>query len=463
MASLINRPTRLDQSPPANEKPAVARYILQPHSRTTKVEQFLLLTSIVVLPLQDYFPAVAGMSISFLLFAALAAYVIVNRPRALGAIWYHPVFISAAAFFVVSGLLEFSSPLPKYSESVRFATMVGGMVCVAALCRDRSALTAGLYGYIAAALWVSVLLYMTSYGTLQDMGAEDFSEADTLRAQTFGDKPVGANINALAIVCVQGAIVAVGLGLSTRLKQHRIPLLGIATFCLIASFLPMSRGAVVMSLLAFAVMFYARGGRQGKALIFICVIGLALYMLVPSAVWSRMVFSTKAGESGKMESRAYIYTNALNRLPEYIVAGIGAGNFHSKWGVEKGFGKKIGGVVVALGAHNAFLQITIFWGFFGLLTFLWFIGCVYRSIPLRCGRDELSLALLGILISLGAVLMQTHNFADKSFALGVGMLIGSRQWIWPSGIVSGIEGRRPPSGLDTNSQKPPLLHRQEDF
>lgn len=48
------------------------------------------------------------------------------------------------------------------------------------------------------------------------------------------------------------------------------------------------------------------------------------------AVWSRIVFSTEAGESGKMKSLARLYTTALERLLEYVVCGVEGGNFHQK-------------------------------------------------------------------------------------------------------------------------------------
>lgn len=427
---------RLEQKAPAND------------SRSTLGGRVLIFTSIVLLPLQDYFPPVAGISFGFLLFAALAAYAIATCARTLGKIWYHPVFIAAYVFIGVSALLEFTSPLSMYSDIFRFGQMIVGAVCVAALCRDRSVLAAGLYGYIAVGLWVSVVLYSTGYGTLQGMQADDFNEASNLRAQTFREKPLGANINGLALFCAQGALIAFALSLFDRLKHLRPLLLGIVAFCLIASFLPMSRGVAVVLLGSFAAILYSQGFRHGKTLILACVLGMGVYMLVPDAVWSRMVFSTERGEGGKMESRARLYDTALNRLPEYLVAGVGAGNFHQDWGYKKWYTKPLGGVLVPLPAHNTLLAVTIYWGIIGLSIFMWFIWCVYRSIPLGCGRDDLSLAMLGIIISLGLYMLQVHTFYDKQFALGVGMLVGARQWIWPRGMVSTGEVNKRQSGAD---------------
>ena len=417
--------------------------IKQPIPRTTPAERFLLFTTPILLPLQEHIPTLAGMSVMFLIFAVLGAYVILNRPRTLGRIWCHPVFIAAYAFIGVSVLLEFSSPQSRYVEIFRFGQMITGMVCVATLCRDRSALTAGLYGCIAAALWVSLVLYLTSYGTLQGIQADSFHEASKARAQVFQEKAIEGNVNGLAHACSQGAIIAFALTLSESLKRRRNLLLGITAFCLVASFLPMSRGAAVISLVSFAAILYSYGAKHGKVIIILAILGLGIYMIVPDAVWSRMAFSTES-RSGKLEGRAWIYTTALNRLPEYVLAGVGAGNFHEKWGLEKGFAREYGGQVVAYGAHNAFLQIAIYWGTFGLLGFLLIIWAVYRSFPFRSARDSLSLALVGVAISLGLQLTQSHVFSDKWYAIGIGMLIGARQWIWPTGVVSVVETKQGP-------------------
>ena len=410
-------------------------------SRTTRFEQFLMWAVIVLLPLQEYVPAVAGMSVLFLIYGVLAAYIIMNRQRALGESWCHPVFIAAYIFIGVSALLEYSSPLARYEQITRFVQMIGGALCVAVLCRDRPALTASLWGFITSALWISAVLYSTSYGTLQEMQAESFAQATDVRSQAFGDNPVGLNINSLAFMCAQGTIVAFALSVSTKLKHLRILFLGICGFCLVASLLPMSRGTAIISFVSFAVILYARGNKHGKTFIVVSLLGLVLYALVPDAVWSRMTFSTETRE-GKQEFRQKLYTMAFDHLPEYIVGGVGAGNYYNQWGAERGFGKSFEGRWMVYGVHNSLLQITIYWGVLGLLAFLLIIWCVYRSIPLQCGRDELSLALLGLLVALSLALLQGHGFHSKSYAVGIGMLVGARQWIWPTGVVSAVEVKK---------------------
>ncbi|MBK9308725.1 MAG: O-antigen ligase family protein [Nitrospira sp.] len=437
---MIERSVGWDQRMPVSEVPFGGQHT-SPRLPTSWVEQALIFVTVVLIPLQNNIPPVAGMSASFLLFGALAAYTVVSRPRVLGQIWLHPSFFAAYVFIGVSAFLEFSSPLSNYGGITRFAQMIGGAVCLAVLCRDRLALTVGLYGYIAAALWVSLYLFLTSYGAIQQMGGTaNFQEATNVRESAFADSGLETNINSLAFTCTQGAVVAFAMAVVG--SSRRFLLLGIAIFCLIAAFLPMSRGAAVISLVSFASILHACGTKHGTAIVFVAILSLGIYAIVPDAVWSRMAFSTDQSEDGKMEGRARIYTRALNRLPEYVVSGVGAGNYHNKWGFEKGFSKEHNGVAVVYGAHNSLFQITIYWGILGLLMFLLIVWNVYRSIPLQCARDELALALVGILVSLSLWLLTTHGFYEKSFACGLGLFVGARKWIWPTGVVSAVEGSR---------------------
>lgn len=274
-------------------------------------------------------------------------------------------------------------------------------------------------------------------------GAETFHQASKVRAEAFKDMELHANINNMAFTCAQGAVVAFAFSIVSNVMQRRILFLGIAAFCVVASFLPMSRGAAAVTLVTFAVVLYSHGFRHGKALILASILGLTMYGLVPDAVWSRMVYTTES-RGDKMESRARVYTSALNRLPEYIVAGVGSGNFWNKWGFEKGFGGERNGIHHVGGAHNAFLQITINWGVLGLLSYMTIVWCGYRTIPSQCGRDELSLALMAIAIALGLWMWESHGFYDKWFACGIGMLVGARRWIWPTGTVVAGGKNKPP-------------------
>jgi O-antigen ligase len=142
-----------------------------------------------------------------------------------------------------------------------------------------------------------------------------------------------------------------------------------------------------------------------------------------------------------MESRAELYTVALQHFPDYFISGVGAGNYFNKWGIQNGFAirsYKVGNIVV--GVHNSFLQVVINWGLIGLLAFLAVIWRAYRCLPKKIyAKDDLALGILGISVALALWLLQSHNFYIKDFSLGLGILVGARYWIWPAGIVSAVE------------------------
>jgi hypothetical protein len=434
VASIPDQDVRLGRRPlPSGASTAVPHVL--PHSPTTRPERFLLLATILLLPLETHIRPVPGFSLLFFIFVLLAGYVIVNRPHILDRIWRHPVFIAAYACLGVSSLMEFTSPLSSYVVITSFGLMIGGAIVVAALCRDRLALGACLYGYIGAALWFSIVLFLNVYGTLQGVAATDFDEASQIRGQVLVDIPVRTNVNAMAFTCAQGGIVAFVLALTGSSPYRRTFFSVIAVFCLVAACLPMSRSGVAISILSCGAILYAYGVRHGKALIFAAMLGTSIYLLVPDAIWSRMAFQT---EQGKMESRAALYTAALDALPDYIMLGVGAGNFSQKWGVDHGFvSRSAFGLDVAV-VHNSFLQVAIYWGLLGLLTFVHMIWQGYRCLPERCGRDALALSLLGIAVSLVLLMFVASEFYYKGFSLGLGMLVAARYWIWRSGIVQPV-------------------------
>lgn len=136
-----------------------------------------------------------------------------------------------------------------------------------------------------------------------------------------------------------------------------------------------------------------------------------------------------------MESRADLYWRAFQHWDEYVMTGVGAGNFWNKWGFDHDFASGSAFSINVSGLHNIFLQVMVNWGLPGLLAFIVVVWQAYRCLPIRCGSDPLALGLLGIAVSLASLLFFSHGFYDKFFSLGLGMLVASRYWIWPSGFV----------------------------
>jgi hypothetical protein len=396
------------------------------HHSTSFCERFLLFATIVLLPIEDTVPTIAGYSILFLMFAALSAYVFLNHARSLGLIWLHPVFLSAYLFILLSFLVESAHPNPYYADVRRFFLMIVGGLSIASLCRDRRALRTCIYGYLVGSLWLSLVLIYMSYGALHSATATNFAQASAVRLEVTEELPIEGDLNAMALMAAQGAAVGLALTLTTSSLFIRSLFLGITMLCSLGTFMPMSRGGVVILGVSCIAVILAFGIVRMKAVMLMIFLGACLVSAVPNVVFSRM----DAAEG----SRRRIYTTALNQLPSYLVTGVGDGNYLTSWGYRHGFtSEEFGGRT--LGTHNAFLQVTVFWGIAALLPFLALVWQNYRCLPKQCRNDPLGLCLPPIAVSLLFYLLVSHTFYDKYYSLGLGLFAAARIWIWPRGLV----------------------------
>jgi hypothetical protein len=103
----------------APASPQVVVITRRKYTPTTRVEHFLLLLSIALLPMEEALPNPGGFSVGFLLFAISSIYIIFQRFGSITHIWKHPVFLASYIFILVSLLLEGFSPFASYN--LRFA------------------------------------------------------------------------------------------------------------------------------------------------------------------------------------------------------------------------------------------------------------------------------------------------------------------------------------------------------
>jgi hypothetical protein len=394
---------------------------------STWFERVLLFLTIVILPLQEDLPVIAGFSAIFFLFAFVGLYVLILRPRSLRRILRHPVFLASYAFLIVCGLIETFHPYPRYSELFRMIQTFLGALFLASLCRDRKALQAGIWGYLIMAVGISAFLFLTSYGVLQSSDATDFSEATRVRLEVQSESSLTANPNTLGFFAAQGTTISLALALTTISRFRRYVFYGTLMVCGIATFLPMSRGGVAIAVICCGSVLLAAGFKHIKILIAIVPLLVAVILLVPDAALSRLVFAPQSSAEGKVEGRTRVYTAAIELLPEYVWTGIGFGNFWGPWGLTTDFAKR--GAVT--GPHNAFIATIIYWGLPGLAALLFVILQAYRCLPRNTREDPQALCLFGIALSLVLFLMVMHVLSAKQFALGLGLLVGARCWIWP--------------------------------
>lgn len=416
----------------------------EPHRyRTKRVEHLMLFATAALLPLENQIPTIMGIGFMFFVFGSFFVYLLVNRAGMLDKVWAHPVFLTTYGFVLVILVLESSQPHSDYSEISRIAQMVAGAVLVAALCRDQSALRAGIYGWLAAGSWVTLFLMSTSYSSMSGSSATDFASASAVRDQAFEHIGFTANLNTLAFFAVQGAVGALALGLKERSSRRRTLFLAVMLVCVVGAFLPMSRGAIMSLAIAGGAVMVAYGILRARMVVVLALLAIGIWILVPEAVFSRLVFKAQSYEPGKLEARTQVYTSVLENLPEFIITGVGAGHFWKSWGRSHGFAYGSG----VLGSHNCFAQVTIYWGILGLLGVVAVIYQAYRCFPTSCGTEALKLALLGTSISLLPLMMTMHQLYAKQLSLGLGLLVGAACWIWPRALSTGKLQRQANTGL----------------
>jgi hypothetical protein len=404
------------------------------HYPTTTIERLVLMATAVVIPLEPYFPAIAGFTIPYFMFAMVAGYSLLNRPTALAKTLSHPVFLAAFCLLMIGSFMESIHPFSSYGEIFRIGQMFVAAVFVASLCRDRRALRVTFYGLLIAGVVASILLFMSTYGALHGATATDFGEASKIRSKVVAD--AGIKLVSLAGSPVRGAIVALAFGLTTKFAKRSKLLLGIALLCTIAAFLPMSRSAIAMLAVACATVVFLYGVKHMRVLLIATVLGVGVLIWVPDVVFSRMTVTTETAP-GREESRTHIYKAALSHLREYIVTGVGAGNFAGPWGRSSHYYKPIShGLGMILGAHNAFIQVTVWWGVAALLALILVVYLTYRCLPPKGeGKDVLVLCLYGVAVTFFLQLMVSHVIGEKDLALGFGLLVGGHRWIWPKHIT----------------------------
>ena len=350
----------------------------------------------------------------------------------------HPVFVAAYVFIVFSAAMEFVNPFSSYEVIGSFAQIISGALLVASLCRDRDALKVLLYGYIGAALWLGAILFLTTYGGLSGAVATNFDEASTVRAEAFKDIPLQVGVNSFAFHCVQGGIVAVAFALGSASVRGRNVFTLIGGFCLVASTLPMSRAALINAMVSCGAVLKVYGMKKGNAWLLVGLLAVGGLLFVPDAIWSRMSVTTK--EEGKQDSHVTYLEQAIESIDEYVLTGVGTGNYSKKWGFEHGFGKKHAGSYRVYAVHNAFLQVWIYWGIISLLAFLAVIWQAYRCLPRSYSNDPLALGMLGVATSLLIMMPFSASFTTKGLSLGLGMLVAYQRWLAP-GSVAQLEKR----------------------
>jgi O-antigen ligase len=424
---------------PAEEAAAPA---VQPGVRpTSRFEQALIAALVILLPLDNMLPVLGPVSTLWILFAGTFLFVFLFRRREMIRVLSSTTVLSLALLLSVALATEFRHPDSSMSDWIRLVQMAVASVLVATMCRDRLSLRAALISFLVIGVFLSAILFTASYQGLLSASASDFDQASKVRESVYQSTPLGANLNRLAFQTAQATIVAIALLFAVKRPAHRIALGLLAATAAIATFLPLSRGGVITLVIGAAVVLMsARKPLLSRIAVVAILAGAVIYM-VPDAAWARLNFRPHEYSNQRKEARTGVYTAALDTLPEYILTGIGSGNFWEQWGQNNGFSHGNG---KTLGAHNSILQITINWGIAGLLPFTLVLWNLYRVIPRGRKLDHMQGAIRGLATTGFCFLLVSHTYYAKELSIIVGVVLGAHLWIFrPLPKTAETDARQP--------------------
>ena len=85
----------------------------------------------------------------------------------------------------------------------------------------------------------------------------------------------------------------------------------------------------------------------------------------------------------------------------------------------------------AIGMHNSFLQVWVWWGIPAFLALCLFFWMQFRCLPGKSKNDLLVICLRGLFVAMLLRLFFTHNFFLKDFVVVVALLAAGKSWLWP--------------------------------
>lgn len=391
---------------------------------STHSERLLLALAAAFVPLETIVPSVFGLSFMWLVFAALTIYVLSCRPRQFIAVLSLKSFCMAYLFIAFASLMEAIHPYASFVSLLCFAEMLVAATIVATLARDRPAILAALRGYLLAAIGLSLLLAGTVYTDLAGSAASSFVDASIARSRTVGQNSLKANTNEMGFIIAQGAVIALALAIASRSRRVRITHGTIVALAVFGVFLSLSRGAVlVLGFSVFTVLLALRARRL--RIVLLLAVGLIVFVRVaPEALFARLHYGTTV-QGRLVDERAALTEATLQNVDEYMLTGVGAGRFERHWAQSHGFGD----AKDVYGTHNIYSQIAINWGIMACGLFIIFFYLMARH---RVGRTvgmDVYLAMAAIAATMVSHGLVTAVWEGKTYALGLGLVIGSGFWM----------------------------------
>lgn len=390
---------------------------------STLAERLLLFTGILILPFQDLSSGIEGVSFTWAFFLLVGLYVVLHRLNEFIRIVFYPLFLGLFCFMGFAFLMESLHLFRTYSEINQILQMVLGGALVASLCRDDKAMNTMIWAYVLNGVWISIFLISTGYSILTGAIARNPEKASEIRYFALSSV-TWANWNVLGFFMVQA--MAGVLTLFFTIKKSALWQILLSSFVILlvlGVLVTMSRGASLALLVVSLVVSFSYGVFRLKTLVMVAIAGVTILTLAPSVIFERITASNAAEGTKKLqEGRMVIYKIAGETWPEYILTGVGTGNFWKDWGREKGFAINALAGKGVIGGHNAFLQSTFYWGFASLIFLFGTVWQIFRFLRSRDPNERNTVFLKGVGTALFILLCVSTSLFSKTYSFYLGMI-----------------------------------------
>lgn len=154
--------------------------------------------------------------------------------------------------------------------------------------------------------------------------------------------------------------------------------------------------------------------RDKKVLIFIIVLLLALYFVLPQTYKTRFISSFDTNHNRSNLGRIALWKGALLMYRDHFINGVGAGNFSSIYETKY----KQPNTTTTVHAHNNLLQFMAETGIIGLVAFIWFMFKIIKLLYQGYNQINHNNWRLFILSSLSSIIifnvqgLTEFNFGD---------------------------------------------------
>jgi O-antigen ligase len=311
-----------------------------------------------VIPFEDSLPTVAGLSVSWFVFAAIGGFLLVADFGGLERAILSRASFALLAFCAFAGVMEILDVHPDISEPLRVFQMAIGALLIGALCWRRRSTDALLGGFVAAAVTQSFMLIDAVYSSGLSLNASNFEDASNLRGALFADGLFITNVNNVATVTAVSSVICASVALRSRAGLGRRLLYLVVVITAFATLLTFSRGGVLVLVIGMVVVTVREAGsvRVTRAILMVGL-GMALVvMLVPSAALARLT----SNEGDYQDPRQQTFSALTAEISSYAISGIGYGNYYASWAGRHGLVQPVSGS--PRGPHNGFLAVVAYWG-----------------------------------------------------------------------------------------------------